>query len=66
MIETIRDLFVKACILRIKAEKTQDPQKYELAAAYFYSLGMQLAAQRCLDRAKNYDNHDYPSPVSSG
>jgi hypothetical protein len=60
------DLYKISKQARVQAERTQDPKKYELAAAYFYSLGMQLAAQRCLDRAKNYDNHDYPSPVSSG
>jgi hypothetical protein len=40
--------------LRDLAEKTDDPELYELAAAEFSAIGMEAAARRCLDRAEIY------------
>jgi hypothetical protein len=54
MIDTLNEILSKARLLRIYAETTNNPQDYELAAAYFELAGMELAAQRCRDRAALY------------
>lgn len=44
--------------LRVEAERANDPEKYELAAAHFEQAGMVLSASRCHDRAKHYREVD--------
>jgi hypothetical protein len=51
------DLYKISRQARVKAEQTDDPEKYELAAAYFEMAGLDLAAQRCRDRARLYHVH---------
>lgn len=51
------DLYEISRQARVQAEQTDDPEKYELAAAYFEMAGLGLAAQRCRDRARLYGAH---------
>ena len=51
-------LYQDAQLYRVMAEERRDPGMYRKAALLFLTLGMNASAERCIDRARHYEQGD--------
>ena len=51
-------------VYRLIAERSDNPEMYEIAAAELEAAGMPCSAAACRDRAKHYReiSHEHPAP----